>query len=126
MSLADMMKCDEDALICDLAETYHIFDIRALPLEKVALFSVGLRDNSRIKMKMANVKYQSKEIMLMSIIDHLSILVWQNTKDAIKGKNKPNSLMDKLLNVSRESEISSFNSGYEFEKARNEILKKGE
>lgn len=47
-----MIAKDEDALICDLAETYRIFDYRSLPLKTVATFSVGLRENSRIKMSL--------------------------------------------------------------------------
>ena len=47
-----MIKTDEDALICDLAETYQIYDYKSLPAYMVATFSVGLRENSRIKMKL--------------------------------------------------------------------------
>ena len=121
-----MINVDKSALLCDLAETYHIYDLKVLPLHKVALFSVGLRENSRIKMKMAKVEYPFSEVMMMSIIDHLATLIWQNTKDASKGRNKPKSLMEKLLNISQENNISSFNSSTDFEKARNEILTKGE
>lgn len=49
MILAGMVAEDEDALICDLAETYQIYDYRSLPLQKVAVFCAGLRENSRIK-----------------------------------------------------------------------------
>ena len=49
-----MIKTDEDALICDLAETYQIYDYKSLPAYMVATFSVGLRENSRIKMKLSN------------------------------------------------------------------------
>lgn len=116
-----MLHTDRDALECDLAETYHIYDMKELPLRKAALFSVGLRDNARIKMKLANVKYELKDILLMSIADRLSILAWQNTKDAQDGKNKPKMLVNTLLGIETDDEISSFKSGAEFEKARNEI-----
>jgi len=46
-----MIKLDENALICDFAETYHIYDYRQLPPTRVAVFACGLRDDSRIKMK---------------------------------------------------------------------------
>ena len=39
-----MLNTDSDALECDLAETYHIYNYKELPLKKVALFSVGLRE----------------------------------------------------------------------------------
>lgn len=120
-----MINCDRDMLICDLAETYHIFNIYEFSPTEIARFSVGLRDNSRIKMKMANVKYEFKDILLMSIVDHLSILTWQNTKDAQKGQNKPKSLISQLLKIGENKDILSFTSSSEFEKARQEILKKG-
>ena len=50
-----MIRLDRDALICDLAETYHIYDMRSLPLQTVATLSAGLRDDSRIKMKAGGV-----------------------------------------------------------------------
>ena len=33
-----MIKTDEDALICDLAETYRIYDYKQLPAYQVAVF----------------------------------------------------------------------------------------
>ena len=33
-----MIKTDEDALICDLAETYQIYDYKSLPAYMVATF----------------------------------------------------------------------------------------
>ena len=47
-----MLKKDEEALICDFAETYHIYDYKRLPLTTVAALAVGLRENSRLKMAM--------------------------------------------------------------------------
>lgn len=127
MSLANMINTDSDALLCDLAETYHIFNINEFSPLVIARFSVGLRDSSRIKMKMANVRYTLKEILLMSVLDRLSIIAWQNTKDAQSGKNMPKSLVNTLLQPNNnDEEVTSFTSSLEFEKARNEILKKGD
>lgn len=121
-----MLNTDQDALLCDLAETYNIFEIKELPVTKVALFCVGLRDNSRIKMKLANVNYELKDILLMSVVDYLAVMVWQKTKDARTGKNRPQSILNKLLDVeNKEDDVVSFASSEEFEKARAEILKKG-
>ena len=36
-----MIFTDEEALICDLAETYQIFDYRSLPVRTVATLSAG-------------------------------------------------------------------------------------
>ena len=44
-----MIAVDENALMCDLAETYGIYHYRQLPPTLVAVFCSGLRENSRIK-----------------------------------------------------------------------------
>lgn len=51
-----MMALDRDALECDMAETYRIYDLRALPPERVAMLACGLRADSRIKLKQQGLK----------------------------------------------------------------------
>ena len=58
-----MVHTDRSALICDLAETYGIYDMGSLPVTTVAILASGLRDNSRIKMKLAGMKV-SNELLL--------------------------------------------------------------
>ena len=99
-----MIKTDESALICDLAETYHIYDYRSLRVKTVATFSVGLRDNSRIKMAMAGVKYSFDTLLLASILDNLNVRTWTMSENGRNGVNKPKSIVDKLLGKERESE----------------------
>ena len=120
-----MIATDESALICDLAETYNIYDYKSLPLTKVAAFSVGLRDNSRIKMKMNDMQYPLNTILLASAVDRLALLVWMNTKDGAKGINKPNAVLDQLIAKTSDSDIESFDSPEKFERRRKEILKEG-
>lgn len=123
-----MIKTDEDALICDLAETYNIYDYKRLPLLTVATFSLGLRDNSRIKLAMSGMKVSLETSLLASAVDRLGILAWQKTKDGSKGINMPQSILSKLMETedeSMESEHRAFSSGEEFMKVRNELLKKG-
>ncbi len=38
LTLAGMMNFDEEALLCDLAETYHIYDFEQLSPQKIAVF----------------------------------------------------------------------------------------
>lgn len=99
-----MIKTDESALVCDLAETYHIYDYRSLPLKTVATFSVGLRENSRIKMIMAGIKYSFETMLLASILDNLNLRTWAMSKDGQNGKNMPQSIVDKLLGREEVSE----------------------
>nr|DAP24885.1 MAG TPA: protein of unknown function (DUF5361) [Caudoviricetes sp.] len=119
-----MIDTDEDALICDLAETYHIYDYRQLPAYKVAVFSVGLRDNSRIKMQMSQQKAPFDTLLLAGVLDRLSILTWFKTKDGQKGNNRPISVVDKLIGEVQESKEMVFASGEDFEEMRQKILEK--
>lgn len=124
-----MMRKNRDALECDFAETYNIYDIRALPARRVALFAVGLRDNSRIKMLLADSKFTFSEILLINIYDSLNLELWTKTKDATKGKNKPESLYKKLMGINdqtkKESKNMTFDSAEEYEKIRKKLLERG-
>ena len=124
-----MMRKNRDALECDLAETYNIYDMRALPARRVALFAVGLRDNSRIKMLLADTKFTFSEILLINIYDALNLELWTKTKDATKGKNKPESLYKKLMGINdqtkKESKNMTFDSAEEYEKIRKKLLERG-
>lgn len=75
-----MVHADEDALICDFAETYHIFDWRALPVRLAATLAAGLPETSRIRMKMAGAKMTASLLMQAAMVDRLSLLVWMQTK----------------------------------------------
>lgn len=48
MALARMISLDRDALLCDLAETYHIYSLRGLPARTLATLVSGLRADARI------------------------------------------------------------------------------
>ncbi len=119
-----MIKIDENALICDLAETYHIYNYRQLPPSMVAIFAIGLRDDSRIKMKLSNSKVPPDIMLLAGIIDKLNILIWQNTEDGAKGRNRPKPILDVIYE--KESDISAFASGKEFEKERQRLIAQAE
>lgn len=118
-----MIKLDEDALICDLAETYQIYDYRQLPLSRVAVFSWGLRDDSRIKMRMSNLAVPMETLLLAGLSDKISVLLWTKTKDGQKGKNRPAMILDALNQTeSKPRETVVFNSGEDFEQRRKELL----
>lgn len=123
-----MIKVDEDALICDLAETYQIYDYRQLPLKMVAVFSYGLKDDSRIKMKLSGQTVPSETLLLASMVDKLNTLVWFKTKDGQKGKNMPPSIVS-ILTGQEKSDVNKdmvvFNSGEDFINRRKMILQTG-
>ena len=120
-----MIKLDENALICDLAETYNIYDYEQLPPSKVAVFACGLRNDSRIKMKTSGQSVPIDTLLLAGISDRLSALVWFKTEDGQKGKNRPAMLVDFLTGKAKEKDVIAFNSGEDFEVARNELIMLG-
>ncbi len=121
-----MIATDEDALICDLAETYHIYDYRSLSPVQIATFSVGLRDDSRIKMKLRGINFPTNTMLLAAIVDRLSILVWHKTKDGQKGRNKPKSILEAMVQTEeKEKDYEVFDTPEAFEAAMARINKKG-
>lgn len=103
-----MIASDEDALICDLAETYHVFDYRSLPLKTVATFSVGLRENSRIKMALAGTKYPFDTLLLAAIYDCVNARNWAISDNGRKGINPPDSITNKLLGRKEEKKEGEY------------------
>lgn len=118
-----MIRLDRDAWICDLAETYHIYDPEALSVEMLARLSCGLRNDSRIKMKMTGAKASLDTILQMAILDEVRWLKWSKTKDAVKNRNMPKRLLDAVLNGESDEKPTSFQTPEEFEQRRREILR---
>ena len=70
-----MIKLDEDALICDFAEFYHIYDYQALSASYAATLASGLRSESRIRTLMSDRKASIDTILLAGIADRLAVLL---------------------------------------------------
>src|SRR5699024_1069572 len=119
-----MIKTDEDTLVCDLAETYQIKDYKQLPPTRVAVFAYGLKSESRIKMKLSGQNATLETLLLARVSDSLSTLVWFQTKDGQKGKNRPASMVDMLTNTNKDSDkdVVTFSSGEDFENLRNRLI----
>lgn len=120
-----MFAIDKEAVICDLAETYNIYNYKDMPPLKVAIFCKGLRENSRIKLKIAGQKVCIETMLLASIVDRLGILIWSKTKDGQKGRNQPKSILESISKIAKEKETIVFNTSEEFEKVKRKILDKG-
>ena len=112
----------EDELICDLAETYHIFNYRELSPSLVATLCFGLRDESRVKMKLSGSRITLTQILLARITDELSFQSWAKTKDGQKNRNRPESVLKALTEKPKEDETVSFVTADDFEKAWREIV----
>lgn len=120
-----MVTEDRDALICDLAETYHILNMKAHPVSLIATLATGLRSDSRIKMKLEGQNLTQEEGLLALIYDRLNWLRWAKTKDGEKNRNMPASLYDYLSGAKKQEkkeEITIYSSPEEFEKRRLELL----
>ena len=107
-----MVKLDEDALICDLAETYHIYDYRSLPLKLVATLSAGLRDDSRIKLKASESPVSLDTMILAVIADNLTMLRAGMDK---KHRNKLFLFTEALRGENKKQKVKGFRTIEEFE-----------
>lgn len=99
-----MLATDREALECDLMETYGILEYRRLPARRVAVFACGLNEDSRIMRKLSGAKAPVNTMLLAVIADMSRILVWQNTKDGHKGRNRPKSILSALVEGEKQSE----------------------
>jgi len=99
-----MVATDEDALVCDFAETYHILDFRALPARLAARLACGLRSSSRIKQKLSGSKEDIQTALLAHIADAVRMLVWMQSEDGVKGRNRPQSIAALLLGETNASQ----------------------
>lgn len=111
-----MIVTDEDALICDLAETYGIFNYQELPIATVATLAAGLKGDSRIVRILTDQKMSMEEILLSGIFDRLSYIAWTKTKDAARGRNKPQQILSEILGKKPKGEIEVYESGDDFMK----------
>lgn len=114
-----MLKADRDALLCDLAETYRIYDLRSVPVPTLAMLAAGLRDNSRIKTSLSGGRPPRSDLLLAAAVDRLSLLVWAMSEDAKRGTNRPKSVLAALMGEEEKSSdsIIAFESACDFEAA---------
>ena len=100
-----MIHDDENALICDLAEVYHIYDYRSLPVRLVATLAAGLGPNSRVYQKLAGQTVPTDTLLLAMLVDDVRAMVY-----GTKGKHVP------------ERKERIFKTGADFDKARAALL----
>lgn len=114
-----MINVDEDALTCDLMETYHIANWREMDMLFIATLAVGLKEDSRIKKKISNTKLTLEQGLLALLVDAVRINNWLHTKDAQKRRNMPPSIYKKLMGLDDEKnktyELRHFDSIESFE-----------
>lgn len=117
-----MIALDEDAFICDMAETYQIYDYRQVPGRLLGTLASGLRDDSRIKMKASGVKADANTLLLAHVLDCVQWLVWSKTKDAEHNNNRPKSVAARFYEKKAVDHSRDLTPN-EYENIRNKILK---
>lgn len=124
MTLSVLLVKHKDLILCDLAEYYHIYNYEDFDPLYIATLVCGLGGHSRLMKELSGVKYTESEIVQAKIADTLSWIAWTKTKDAEHGRNKPQSIVESMLDIKEEKEFSHdvFNSKEEFLRAREKAL----
>lgn len=118
-----MVATDENALICDFAETYHVYAWRQLPARTAATLAAGLSPDSRIMRRLSGVPAKLEHILLAIIADACTLSVWQRSKAAAEGTPPPTSLYKTLFGDKNSSRGSGFNDGASFDQWRENMMR---
>lgn len=106
-----------------MAETYHIFDLKALSVSTLATLFFGLRQNSRVKEAISGLP-DLDTMLKASMVDALQFIAWTKTADAEHNRNRPKSILAVIQGKEQKNQkVTSFESGEAFEKARAKILR---
>ena len=79
-------------------------------------------------MKLNGQKQPADVLLLALILDVVRVIAWRQTEDGVNGKNPPPSMYEALTGTERkepERDHMVYDSGEDFEAARNEILRRG-
>ena len=119
-----MLATDEDAVICDFAETYHVLDIGALDLQLAATLAAGLAPDSRIMRKLNGTELPTNTLLLALAADNLAMLRWFQSEDGLNNVNRPQSILAALTGAGRPADPGgiTFASPEEFEAYRAKLI----
>lgn len=106
------MNLDRGAVICDLAETYGIYDYRRLPPRTVAVLVSGLREDARIVRKISGAEDTP------SVTDQLLAIIADRMVGAKGDKSLYNELTGRSKSRPEKMATKVFDSPEEFMKAR--------
>lgn len=113
MILAGMIAVDENLFICDMAQTYHVLDYKALPVPLLAVLASGLGYDSRIKRKIAGMREIPQEVLLAHIADNLKLILTALTSKKVD-KNRIKLFRDYLFEDEKENGAKQFTTGTDF------------
>lgn len=104
-------------MVCDLAETYKIYNYKDFEINYIAKLVRGLSQSSRVFMHLNDSALPVEQMLLAGIADRLGLLLWQNTDGRAK---MPDLILDNF--AKKEKETCSYYSAEDFERARKEML----
>ena len=81
----------------------------------MATLALGLREDSRTKMRIAKQKVKIETLLLAAIADRLSVLVYRGTEDAKYKRNPPVSIVNALITEEQTEKVKAFKSGADFD-----------
>lgn len=110
----------KDELICDFAEVYGIYDIYAYKASHIATLALGLREDSRTKLKISGQKAPLETILQAVLLDQVNNLIYMLSDG--KGE-KPKRVSSIFLDDEETNEV--FDTVEDFEKRWKEINEGG-
>ena len=116
-----MLGTDRDALLCDLAETYHIYAFDTVPLMTLATLCAGLHADSRINLMRMGATRVAPMFALVQMADTLTALKYE--LEGNKNAPLPPMLRDVMMGKQKnENKTAGFESIEAFEQARMRII----
>ena len=82
-------------MICDLAETYHIFEYRRVPVRLLGTLVAGLGANSRVHQRITEQEVPTDIFLQAAIVDELRMIVY--LLDGNKNKKMPEPITQRLI-----------------------------
>lgn len=107
-------------MICDLAETYQIFDYTRVPVKLLGILVAGLHYNARINRERRDEDYELNTFLLATIADSVNMLLYGFFNDK-KGK-KPDLFIDALTKKDDKADYLTFDRGEDLMAYRQMIM----
>lgn len=89
-------------------------------MRKLAALSCGLPPDSRTMRRVSGQKLTVEETLLTACVDRLTMLVWMNSEDGRRNRNRPKSILSELKE--EKEKPMAYKDGAAFIAAREAIL----
>jgi hypothetical protein len=122
LSLAAIYSKARDELVCDFQETYHLNLHQQTDAYFVATLALGLRQDSRVMMKLAGMTYTLDTELRALQADMLRWLCWTKTKDGQKNRKRPKPI---LARARKADNLETYSTSEEFDRKVEEIRTNG-